>query len=111
MGSVDRDEVFVPKKKNEIVVAAGGGWGVTKYLQHPLGRILMITLMLLLGWSLYLIYNVSGRKCPRRIYVGFVVDIDIKILRGGFFCTLISWCYISLGSILTGIITTTQCLQ
>jgi hypothetical protein len=29
MGSVDRDEVFVPKKKKEIVVATTRGWGVT----------------------------------------------------------------------------------
>jgi hypothetical protein len=26
-------EVFIPKKKKEIVVAVGGGWGVTEYLQ------------------------------------------------------------------------------
>jgi len=64
-GSVDRDEDFVPKKKKEIAAAAAGGWGVTEYLQHPLGRILMIALMLLLGWPLYLICNVSGRKYPR----------------------------------------------
>jgi hypothetical protein len=38
----------------------------------------MITLMLLLGWPLYLICNISGRK-----YVGFVANIDIKIWRGG----------------------------
>jgi hypothetical protein len=44
----------------------------------------MIVLMLLLGWPLYLICNVSRRKYPRRIYVGFVADIDIKILGGGF---------------------------
>jgi len=59
MGSVDRDEVFVPKKNKEIDVTTIGGWGVTKYLQHLLGRILMIVLMLLLGWPLYMICNVS----------------------------------------------------
>jgi hypothetical protein len=31
-----------------------------------------------------MIYNVSGRKYLRRIYVGFVVDIDIKIFGGVF---------------------------
>jgi fatty acid desaturase len=93
-GSVDHDEVFIPKKKKEIVAVAAGGWGVTKYLQHPLGRILMIALILLLGWPFYLICNISGRKYPRRIYVGFVVDIDIKILGGGFLlhsCLLVSY--------------------
>jgi omega-6 fatty acid desaturase (delta-12 desaturase) len=81
--NVNHDEVFVPKKKKEIVIVVAGGWGVTEYLQHPLGRILMIALMLLLGWPFYLICNVSGKKYPQRIYVGFVIDIDIKILRGG----------------------------
>jgi omega-6 fatty acid desaturase (delta-12 desaturase) len=28
-GSVDRNEVFVPKKKKEIVAATTRGWGVT----------------------------------------------------------------------------------
>jgi fatty acid desaturase len=44
----------------------------------------MIALMLLLGWPLYPICNVLGRKYLWRIYVRFVADIDIKIL-GGFF--------------------------
>ncbi len=65
--NVNRDEVFIPKKKKEIVAAAGGGWGVTKYLQHPLGRILMIAFMLMLGWPFYMIYNVSRRKYPRSL--------------------------------------------
>jgi omega-6 fatty acid desaturase (delta-12 desaturase) len=69
IGNVDHDEVFIPKKKKEITAAEARGWGVIKYLQHPLGRILMITLMLLLGWSLYLICNVSGKKYLWRIYV------------------------------------------
>jgi hypothetical protein len=43
----------------------------------------MIALMFLLGWPLYLICNVSGRKYMRRIYIGFVVNIDIKILGVG----------------------------
>jgi hypothetical protein len=42
----------------------------------------MITLMLLLRWPLHPICNVSGKKYLQRIYVGFVVDIDIKILGG-----------------------------
>jgi hypothetical protein len=108
--NINCDEVFIPKKKKKIVGAAGGGWGVTKYLQHPLNRILMIALMLLLGWALYLICNISRRKYPQIIYVRFVDDIDIKILGGGFSYTLICWCHISLGSILTGVITTTRCL-
>jgi hypothetical protein len=82
--NINRNEVFVPKKRKEIVAIVGGGWGVTKYLQHPLGWILMIAFMLLLGWPLYLICNVSGTKYPWKIYVGFVANIDIRILGGGF---------------------------
>jgi hypothetical protein len=32
MNNIDHDEVFVPKKKKEIVAAIARGWGVTKYL-------------------------------------------------------------------------------
>jgi hypothetical protein len=88
--NINRNEVFVPKKRKEIVAIVGGGWGVTKYLQHPLGWILMIAFMLLLGWPLYLICNVSGTKYPWKIYVGFVANIDIRILGGGVTPTLLS---------------------
>jgi hypothetical protein len=113
-GSVDHDEVFVPKKKKEIIatVVTTTRLGVIEYLQHPLGQILMIVVMLLLGWPLYLIYKVSKRKYPRRIYVGFVTDIDIKNFGGGGFSyTLVCWCCIPLRSILTSVITATQFLQ
>jgi hypothetical protein len=49
----------------------------------------MIALMLMLGWPLYLLCNISRRKYMWRIYGGFVVDIDIKILGGGFSYTLV----------------------
>jgi hypothetical protein len=74
----------------------------------------MIALMLLLGWALYLICNVLGRKYPRRIYVRFITDIDIKILKGGFSCTRVNysyWCRIYPGSTLTGVITTTRVVK
>ncbi len=29
MGNVDRNDIFVPKKKKEIAAATAGGWGVT----------------------------------------------------------------------------------
>jgi fatty acid desaturase len=31
-GSIDRNEVFIPKKKKEIAVVGAGGWRVTEYL-------------------------------------------------------------------------------
>ncbi|WCJ34006.1 Delta(12)-fatty-acid desaturase [Euphorbia peplus] len=57
-GSLERDEVFVPKKKSSI------GW-YSKYLNNPPGRIVTLTVTLTLGWPLYLAFNVSGRPYDR----------------------------------------------
>nr|AFQ60942.1 microsomal oleate desaturase [Camelina sativa] len=53
-GSLERDEVFVPKQKSAIK------W-YGKYLNNPPGRIMMLTVQFVLGWPLYLAFNVSGR--------------------------------------------------
>ncbi|XAR68593.1 Phosphatidylcholine desaturase [Bertholletia excelsa] len=57
-GSLDRDEVFVPKLKS------GMRWYST-YLNNPPGRLLTIFITLTLGWPLYLMFNVSGRHYDR----------------------------------------------
>lgn len=57
-GSMDRDEVFVPKVKSSI------SWFST-YLNNPPGRILILLVQLTLGWPLYLMFNVSGRPYDR----------------------------------------------
>ncbi|KAF3329345.1 Omega-6 fatty acid desaturase, endoplasmic reticulum isozyme 2 [Carex littledalei] len=58
-GSLDRDEVFVPKKKS------GLAW-YTKYLaNNPVGRLVKLVVQLTLGWPLYLVFNVTGRPYPR----------------------------------------------
>nr|GMC84352.1 delta(12)-fatty-acid desaturase FAD2-like [Ipomoea batatas] len=57
-GSLERDEVFVPKKKS------GMKW-YSKYLSNPPGRAFMLLVQLTLGWPLYLMFNVSGRPYPR----------------------------------------------
>ncbi|GAV63954.1 FA_desaturase domain-containing protein/DUF3474 domain-containing protein [Cephalotus follicularis] len=57
-GSLDKDEVFVPKKKSGI------SW-YFKYLNHPPGRVLTLVVTLSLGWPLYLVFNVSGRHYER----------------------------------------------
>ncbi|XP_077215575.1 fatty acid desaturase 2 [Tasmannia lanceolata] len=57
-GSLERDEVFVPKPKSEIP------W-FSKYLNNPPGRFLTLFISLTLGWPLYLAFNVSGRKYDR----------------------------------------------
>ncbi|KAI4310673.1 hypothetical protein MLD38_035632 [Melastoma candidum] len=57
-GSLERDEVFVPKQKSSM------RW-YSKYLNNPLGRIITLTITLTLGWPLYLMFNVSGRPYGR----------------------------------------------
>lgn len=57
-GSLERDEVFVPKAKSKL------GW-YSKYLNNPVGRLLTLTITLTLGWPLYLCFNVSGRPYDR----------------------------------------------
>ncbi|KAG1327234.1 fatty acid desaturase DES2 [Cocos nucifera] len=57
-GSLDRDEVFVPKSKSALP------WH-SKYLNNPPGRLLTIAVTLTLGWPLYLALNVSGRPYSR----------------------------------------------
>ncbi|MBA0580800.1 hypothetical protein Gorai_023002, partial [Gossypium raimondii] len=57
-GSLERDEVFVPKKKS------GLRWWA-KHFNNPPGRFLSITIQLTLGWPLYLAFNVAGRPYDR----------------------------------------------
>ncbi|XP_059668510.1 delta(12)-fatty-acid desaturase FAD2-like [Cornus florida] len=57
-GSLDRDEVFVPKLKS------GVSW-FAKYLNNPPGRVFTLILQLTIGWPLYLLFNVSGRQYDR----------------------------------------------
>nr|AHY24226.1 delta-12 fatty acid desaturase [Paeonia lactiflora]WCZ71291.1 omega-6 fatty acid desaturase 2 [Paeonia lactiflora] len=57
-GSLERDEVFVPKPKSQV------GW-YSKYLNNPPGRLLTLVITLTLGWPLYLAFNVSGRPYDR----------------------------------------------
>jgi len=57
-GSLDRDEVFVPKLKSGI-------GGFAKHLNNPPGRVLILLAQLTLGWPLYLLFNISGRNYER----------------------------------------------
>lgn len=57
-GSLERDEVFVPKPRSSLA------W-YSKYLNNPPGRVLTLAVTLTLGWPLYLAFNVSGRPYPR----------------------------------------------
>ncbi|KAG8657791.1 delta(12)-acyl-lipid-desaturase [Manihot esculenta] len=57
-GSLERDEVFVPKPLSKIP------W-YSKYLNNPPGRCLTLAATLLIGWPLYLAFNVSGRQYDR----------------------------------------------
>ncbi|GER25922.1 fatty acid desaturase 2 [Striga asiatica] len=57
-GSLDRDEVFVPKTKAQIKWFA-------RYINNPVGRTLTLVVQFMLGWPLYLMFNVSGRHYER----------------------------------------------
>ncbi|KAF8041034.1 hypothetical protein BT93_B3071 [Corymbia citriodora subsp. variegata] len=57
-GSLERDEVFVPKPKSRM------SW-FAKYMNNPPGRFLSLAVTLTLGWPLYLALNVSGRPYDR----------------------------------------------
>nr|WPH61288.1 fatty acid desaturase 2 [Bougainvillea sp.] len=57
-GSLEKDEVFVPKTRASIKWFA-------KYLNNLPGRVLTLLVTLTLGWPLYLLFNVSGRKYAR----------------------------------------------
>nr|APQ41582.1 delta-12 fatty acid desaturase allele 1 [Perilla frutescens] len=57
-GSLERDEVFVPKVRSALGSSA-------KYLNNPPGRILTLIVQFTLGWPLYLMFNVSGRPYDR----------------------------------------------
>ncbi|KAI4371967.1 hypothetical protein MLD38_010255 [Melastoma candidum] len=57
-GSLERDEVFVPKEKSKMP------W-FSRYLNNSLGRLITLTITLTLGWPMYLLFNVSGRPYDR----------------------------------------------
>ncbi|KAJ4840391.1 Delta(12) fatty acid desaturase [Turnera subulata] len=57
-GSMERDEVFVPKPKSRV------SW-FSRYLNNPPGRAIVLAVQLILGWPLYLAFNVSGRPYDR----------------------------------------------
>ncbi len=58
-GSLEHDEVFVPKPKEKIRTK------VNYYLENPLGRVLTLLVKLTLGWYLYLLVNAAGRPYDR----------------------------------------------
>eukprot|EP00897_Mesotaenium_endlicherianum_P007864 jgi/Mesen1/7105/ME000369S06428 len=51
-GCVQRDEVFIPKRKER----------VSEAMMHPLYRVMTIVVSLSIGWPMYLAFNKSGRK-------------------------------------------------
>ncbi|KAF5204234.1 Delta(12)-fatty-acid desaturase [Thalictrum thalictroides] len=58
IGSLEHDEVFVPKTKSKVP-------RYSKYFNNFPGRVLTLVITLLLGWPLYLSFNASGRYYDR----------------------------------------------
>lgn len=95
-GSLERDEVFVPKPKSKV------SW-FSKYLNNPPGRFLTLAVTLILGWPLYLIFNVSGRPydrfaCHYDPYGPIYSDrerLQIFISDAGIFATIFALYYLA----------------
>ncbi|BBH04336.1 fatty acid desaturase 2 [Prunus dulcis] len=58
IGSMEREEVFVPKPKSKMP------W-YTNYFNNPPGRLLVILVTLTVGWPLYLAFNISAQEYDR----------------------------------------------
>ncbi|XBH64037.1 hypothetical protein VPH35_117889 [Triticum aestivum] len=58
-GSLEHDEVYVPKKKEALP------WYTPYIYNNPVGRLGYIVVQLTLGWPMYLALNTSGRPYPR----------------------------------------------
>ncbi|XP_047327484.1 delta(12)-fatty-acid desaturase FAD2-like [Impatiens glandulifera] len=56
--SIERDEVFVPKRKESVESLA-------KIINNPIGRTITIAITLTIGWPFYLIFNFYGRHYER----------------------------------------------
>ncbi|GJN28900.1 hypothetical protein PR202_gb17073 [Eleusine coracana subsp. coracana] len=59
-GSLDRDEVFVPRRKAQLSPLAG-----RVVHRSATGRLATLVLQLVVGWPLYLACNAAGRPYPR----------------------------------------------
>ncbi|XP_018916121.2 uncharacterized protein [Bemisia tabaci] len=55
-GSVDKDSAHVPKQKPSVI---------RRYFNSPVGRIISLIFVLGVGWPLYLLFNLTGRKYQR----------------------------------------------
>ncbi|XP_069148539.1 delta(12)-fatty-acid desaturase FAD2-like [Solanum lycopersicum] len=56
--SIENDEVYKPRIKSKL------RW-YYKYLNNPLGRLLILAFTVTFAWPLYLLFNVSGKKYDR----------------------------------------------
>ncbi|KAH7844800.1 hypothetical protein Vadar_031800 [Vaccinium darrowii] len=57
--SMERDEVFIPKTKSEV------RWYYKDLINNPFYKMFIVFVTLTLGWPLYLMFNISGRKYDR----------------------------------------------
>ncbi|KAF4380612.1 hypothetical protein F8388_009746 [Cannabis sativa] len=59
IGSLEHDQLFVPVPKSQIA------WLYKHYLDNPLGRALQLSIMVFLGFPLYLGFNLTGKSYDR----------------------------------------------
>ncbi|XP_018627219.1 delta(12)-fatty-acid desaturase FAD2-like [Nicotiana tabacum] len=56
--SMENDEVYIPRLKSKL------RW-YNKYLNNPVGRVLVLAFTLTFAWPLYLLFNISGQTYDR----------------------------------------------
>jgi omega-6 fatty acid desaturase / acyl-lipid omega-6 desaturase (Delta-12 desaturase) len=60
-GAMERDEVFIPKKKEELAWYTPYVYGRNN---NPVARLLLLVVQLTVGWPMYLAFNTWGRPYP-----------------------------------------------
>ncbi|PIA60798.1 hypothetical protein AQUCO_00300369v1 [Aquilegia coerulea] len=83
IGSLEHDEVFVPKTKSKVPQ-------YFKYFNNFPGRVLTLAITLLLGWPLYLSFNASGHYYDRfACHFDLIVQFSPILAAANGFCYLI----------------------
>ncbi|MCD9561538.1 Delta(12)-fatty-acid desaturase [Datura stramonium] len=96
-GSLENNEVYIPRLKSKL------RW-YYKYLNNPLGRVLILAFTLAFSWPLYLLFNLSGKNydrfaCHYDLYSPIYTDrerLQIYISDIGVIATIYGLCCVAL---------------